>query len=47
MLFTVYKIEVQVRYTRGGVGRNIAECLGRLGHHPFLISVVGDDMEGW
>ncbi|CAM6114565.1 unnamed protein product [Calypogeia fissa] len=36
----------QVRYVRGGVGRNVAECLAKLGQHPFLISVVGDDMAG-
>ena len=27
----------------GGVARNIAECLARLGCNPFLISDVGDD----
>lgn len=32
---------------RGGVGRNVAECLAKLGQRPFLISVVGDDMAGW
>lgn len=30
----------------GGVGRNIAECLGRLGSRPYLISAVGDDLDG-
>lgn len=35
-----------MRYVRGGVGRNVAECLARLGQKPFLISVVGDDMAG-
>ncbi len=30
----------------GGVARNIAENLGRLGLSPFLIAVVGDDQEG-
>jgi len=32
--------------TYGGVARNIAENLGRLGLSPFLIAVVGDDQEG-
>ena len=30
----------------GGVGRNITECLGRLGTNPFLISSVGKDHQG-
>lgn len=30
----------------GGVGRNIAECIGRLGGNPILISSVGTDMKG-
>lgn len=30
----------------GGVGRNIAENLRRLGHDPLLISAVGDDLAG-
>lgn len=32
--------------TYGGVARNIAENLGRLGLSPILIAVVGDDQEG-
>jgi len=30
----------------GGVGRNIAECLGRLGTNPLLVSSVGNDHQG-
>ncbi|XP_071949900.1 uncharacterized protein [Antedon mediterranea] len=30
----------------GGVGRNVADCLSRLGADPLFISVVGDDLEG-
>jgi pseudouridine kinase len=30
----------------GGVARNIAENLGRLGHRPSLVSVIGDDTVG-
>ncbi|XP_016888510.1 uncharacterized protein LOC103380561 isoform X2 [Cynoglossus semilaevis] len=30
----------------GGVGRNVADCLSRLGHRPLLISAVGDDSNG-
>jgi len=33
----------EIRITVGGVGRNIAECLGRLGTPVALISAVGDD----
>lgn len=36
----------KVRYVRGGVGRNVAECMSKLGMAPFLISVVGQDMAG-
>jgi len=32
--------------TDGGVGRNISEVLGRLGHRPMLFSVVGSDSRG-
>jgi sugar/nucleoside kinase (ribokinase family) len=28
------------------VGRNIADALGKLGAHPFLISAVGNDQTG-
>jgi len=36
----------QVAQTCGGVARNIAEALQRLGLNPLLISVVGDDDAG-
>jgi len=32
--------------TFGGVARNIAESLGRLGHNPLLVSLVGEDASG-
>lgn len=35
-----------VRRSAGGVGRNVAECIARLGVPARLISVVGDDDEG-
>jgi len=35
-----------IRVHRGGVGRNIAENLSRLGIHARLISAVGDDISG-
>lgn len=37
---------VSVTQTCGGVARNIAETLGRLGQPVSLITVVGDDQEG-
>lgn len=30
----------------GGVARNIAECMSKLGRKPFMVSVVGSDMAG-
>lgn len=30
----------------GGVGRNVADCLARLGHDPLFITVIGDDLMG-
>ncbi|XP_077216055.1 pfkB-like carbohydrate kinase family protein isoform X2 [Tasmannia lanceolata] len=36
----------QVQYVRGGVARNVAECMSKLGSKPFIISVVGLDMAG-
>jgi pseudouridine kinase len=35
-----------VSWTPGGVGRNIAENLARLGHRPRLVAAVGDDVAG-
>jgi len=37
---------VSTRRSFGGVARNIAESLGRLGHNPLLASLVGDDASG-
>lgn len=34
------------RQIGGGVGRNIADALGRLGMSPRLVSAVGDDLNG-
>lgn len=36
----------RVTSTAGGVGRNIAENLARLGHPTQLVSAVGDDLQG-
>ena len=33
-------------YTFGGVARNVAECMTRLGTPPFFISAVGSDRSG-
>ncbi|XP_051209016.1 pseudouridine kinase isoform X3 [Lolium perenne] len=35
-----------VKYIAGGVARNIAECMAKLGTQPLMISVVGNDMAG-
>jgi len=35
-----------VRQSYGGVGRNIADCLSRLGLVPLFISKVGQDVAG-
>ncbi|KAM0847357.1 hypothetical protein ACQ4PT_055062 [Festuca glaucescens] len=35
-----------VKYIGGGVARNIAECMAKLGTQPLMISVVGNDMAG-
>ena len=32
--------------TYGGVGRNIVECMARLGYSPFFISSLGRDESG-
>jgi pseudouridine-5'-phosphate glycosidase/pseudouridine kinase len=34
----------QVQRSFGGVGRNIAECIARLGNNPYMISAVGNDV---
>ncbi len=36
----------EIRVSVGGVGRNIAENLARLGEHVILLSAVGDDDSG-
>ncbi|XVE49402.1 hypothetical protein DITRI_Ditri01bG0080000 [Diplodiscus trichospermus] len=36
----------KVHYVRGGVTRNIAECMSKLGAEPFMISALGIDMAG-
>jgi len=36
----------EARVSLGGVGRNIAEAIARLGGEPHLLSVVGDDEPG-
>nr|XP_043618929.1 pseudouridine kinase [Erigeron canadensis] len=36
----------KVRYTAGGVARNIAECVSKLGTKPCMISALGLDMSG-
>lgn len=35
-----------LRHSFGGVGRNIADCLSRLGCSPLFVSVVGNDWVG-
>lgn len=35
-----------MRYTAGGVARNIAECVAKLGTNPYMISALGSDMAG-
>ncbi|XP_019165543.1 PREDICTED: uncharacterized protein LOC109161549 [Ipomoea nil] len=36
----------KIVYTLGGVARNIAECMSKIGAKPYLISAVGFDMAG-
>ncbi|KAI4366959.1 hypothetical protein MLD38_022757 [Melastoma candidum] len=36
----------EVIYIRGGVARNIADCMSKLGAEPFMMSAVGLDMAG-
>uniref|UniRef100_A0A5B7A5J0 Putative ribokinase n=1 Tax=Davidia involucrata TaxID=16924 RepID=A0A5B7A5J0_DAVIN len=36
----------KVHYMLGGVARNVAECVSKLGTKPYMISVVGLDMAG-
>lgn len=36
----------KVRYVLGGVARNVAECMSKLGTKPYMISALGLDMAG-
>ncbi|KAJ7969246.1 pseudouridine kinase [Quillaja saponaria] len=36
----------KVYYVLGGVARNVAECMSKLGKRPYMISAVGEDMAG-
>ncbi|XP_029128755.1 uncharacterized protein LOC109806642 isoform X3 [Cajanus cajan] len=36
----------KVYYVQGGVARNIAECMSKLGAKPYMISALGFDMAG-
>ncbi|XP_057963828.1 pseudouridine kinase isoform X2 [Malania oleifera] len=36
----------KVHYVLGGVARNVAECMSKLGAKPFMLSAVGLDMAG-
>ncbi|XP_043713688.1 pseudouridine kinase isoform X2 [Telopea speciosissima] len=36
----------KVHYVVGGVARNVAECMSKLGTKPFMISAIGPDMAG-
>jgi sugar/nucleoside kinase (ribokinase family) len=38
--------ETIIKTCAGGVGRNVAEALQKLGHDPLLISCIGDDLFG-
>ncbi|KAF7842550.1 pfkB family carbohydrate kinase [Senna tora] len=36
----------KVHYVLGGVARNVAECMSKLGAKPYMISAIGLDMAG-
>lgn len=36
----------RIRQSGGGVGRNLADALGKLGASPTLVTAVGDDQPG-
>jgi len=42
----VYEDTFQVKCINGGVARNVAECMSKLGSKPFIVSVVGIDIAG-
>jgi sugar/nucleoside kinase (ribokinase family) len=46
MILTVMESSAQVHYALGGVARNVADCMSKLGTKPFMISAVGLDMAG-
>lgn len=41
-----WESSAQVSYVLGGVARNVAECISKLGEKPFMISALGLDMPG-
>lgn len=43
---SISDLPFQVRYALGGVARNIAECMLKLGTKPYMISAVGSDLAG-
>ncbi|GAY66543.1 hypothetical protein CUMW_249520 [Citrus unshiu] len=46
-VFTIRHIEkLVVNYVLGGVARNVAECMSKLGAKPYMISALGLDMAG-
>jgi len=46
LYLSFYTGDFQVYYVQGGVARNIAECMSKLGAKPFMISALGFDMAG-
>lgn len=42
----IWGLPFQVRYALGGVARNIAECMSKLGAKPYMISAIGFDWAG-
>ncbi|KAL9417254.1 hypothetical protein AB3S75_040268 [Citrus x aurantiifolia] len=36
----------KVNYVLGGVAKNVAECMSKLGAKPYMISALGLDMAG-
>lgn len=36
----------QMKRVSGGVGRNVADALGKFGHDVCFLSAVGDDLDG-
>lgn len=45
-LCMIWNLPIQVRYALGGVARNVAECMLKLGAKPYLISATGFDLAG-